>query len=260
MVQNEKTKLLVSDLWHIYYGPRSTVKLLALKNVNLAAYDGEFVAVVGPSGCGKTTLLNVTAGLLKPTKGTVVVEGSLVDGPDGRTGFVFQDPLLLPWKTLLENVSWGLELRGMPRSEAYMKAGEVLRFVGLSGFENYYPHSLSGGMQQRANLARALVLDPEILLMDEPLASLDAQTREIMQRELARVFEAEKRTILFVTHDISEAVYLADRVYVLTKRPGRVKDVVPIDLPRPRAPSLKRSSEFMEYTARLWDLLELSMA
>lgn len=249
-------KLLISNLSHAYDDAKSA-KLLALHNVSLEVDEGEFVAVVGPNGCGKTTLLNVVAGLIKPTCGRVMVDGVPVNGPSDSVGLVFQQPLLLPWKTLLRNVSWGLELRDVNRSEAVTKAREVIRMVGLSGFEEYYPSSLSGGMQQRANLARALVLDPELLLMDEPFANLDAQTKEIMQYELVKLWEATRKTALLVTHNISEAIYLADRIYVFTKRPGRIKDVVHVDMPRPRTLEIKRTPQFLEYDARIWGLLEL---
>jgi len=250
-------KLLISNLSHLYQDAKSGRKLHALHNVSLKVDDGEFVAVVGPNGCGKTTLLNVVAGLIRPTYGRVMVDGVPVNGPSGSVGLVFQHPLLLPWKTLLENVSWGLELRDVNRSEAATRAREVIRTVGLLGFEDYYPKSLSGGMQQRANLARALVLDPELVLLDEPFANLDAQTREIMQYELVRVWEATRKTALLVTHNITEAVYLADRIFVLTKRPGKIKDIVRVDLPRPRTLAIKRTLRFLEYDGRIWDLLEM---
>jgi NitT/TauT family transport system ATP-binding protein len=253
-------KLLISDLSQLYYDAKSRRGLLALHNVNLEVGKGEFVAVVGPSGCGKTTLLNVVAGLMKPTHGKVIVDGVPVNGPTNSVGVVFQHPLLLPWKTLLGNVSWGLELRGVDRSDAATKSREVIRMVGLTGFEDYYPSSLSGGMQQRANLARALVLDPELVLMDEPFASLDAQTREVMQYEVTRIWETTKKTILLVTHNTSEAIYLADRIYVLTKRPGKVKDIIRVSLPRPRTLAIKRTPQFLEYDACIWDLLELGLA
>jgi NitT/TauT family transport system ATP-binding protein len=252
-------KLLISDLSHEYYDERSRNSLLALDRLSLEINVGEFVAVVGTSGCGKTTLLKIVAGLIRPTAGKVIVDGALVDGPTGNVGVVFQQPLLLPWRDLLQNVVWGLELRGMSRSEADARGREIVNMVGLSGFENNYPHSLSGGMQQRANLARALVLDPGLLLMDEPFASLDAQTREILQYELMRIWETTKKTILFVTHDIDEAVILADRVYVLTRRPARLKEVVDVELPRPRTPEVRRLSEFPEYVRRIWNLLDIAM-
>jgi len=252
-------KLLISNLSHAYY-TKTGHRLLALHKVDLQVDKGEFVAVIGPSGCGKTTLLNIVAGLIKPTYGTVLVDKIPVIGPARSVGMVFQHPMLLPWKTLLENVSWGLELRGTGRPEAAMMARKVIEMVGLSGFEEYHPNSLSVGMQQRANLARALVLDPQLILMDEPFASLDAQTREVMQYELVRIWEATRKTILLVTHDISEAVYLADRIYVFTKRPGKIKDAVRVNLPRPRTLATKRTPQFLEYDARLWGLLEIGLA
>src|SRR3972149_3732066 len=251
-------KLLGSGLSQVYYDEKSGRRLQALYKVTLEVNKGEFVAVVGPSGCGKTTLLNVIAGLIRPTSGTVTLDGEPLHGPASDVALVFQHPLLLPWKTLLRNVSWGLELRGVKRSDAAMMAKDVIKMVGLSGFEDHYPNSLSGGMQQRANLARALVLDPQLLLMDEPFVNLDAQTREGMQYELVRIWEATRKTVLFVTHDIGEAVYVADRIYVFTKRPGQGKDLVHVNLSRPRTLATKRTPQFLEYDARIWDLLELS--
>jgi NitT/TauT family transport system ATP-binding protein len=249
--------LQISDLSHAYYDVKSGGALPALHRVNLEVHEGEFVAVIGPSGCGKTTLLNVVAGLITPTQGTVVLDGSRVVGPRKDVGLVFQQPLLLPWKTLLGNVAWGLRLRGMSKDESSVKAEDVLKTVGLSGFKEYYPLSLSGGMQQRANLARALAIEPKLLLLDEPFANLDALTREVLQYELAKIGEGTRKTILLVTHEIGEAVYLSDKIYVLTKRPGTVKDIVQIDLPRPRDLTIKRTTHFMDYIARIWDLLEL---
>ena len=254
-----RPKLLISDLSHEYYISGSANSLLALDRLSFEVNPGEFAVVVGTSGCGKTTLLKIVAGLIKPTGGRVIVDGAPVDGPTGNLGLVFQQPLLLPWRNLLWNVAWGLELKGIGRSEADTRARGVLNMVGLSGFENNYPHSLSGGMQQRANLARALVLDPELLLMDEPFASLDAQTREILQFELIRIWEATRKTILFVTHDINEAVILGDRIYVLTRRPARLKEVVDVQLPRPRTLAVRSLSQFPEYVSRIWNLLDIDM-
>jgi len=253
-------KLRILNLSHVYSDADSDHGLLALNNLSLEIMRGEFAAVIGPSGCGKTTLLNIIAGLIKPTRGAVTVNGTSIQESTGmqtKVGMVFQNPLLLPWKTVLENVRWGLDLKGLNRSEANAKAREATRIVGLSGFEDYYPRSLSGGMQQRASLARALVLDSELLLMDEPFANLDAQSREMMRHELARIWEDTRKTILFVTHDTTEAVYLADRIYVLTKRPGTVKEIISLDLPRPRTPATRRSPEFLQYERRVWELLEL---
>ena len=249
-------KLVISNLSHAHHTTTGH-RLLALHKVDLQVGKGEFVAVIGPSGCGKTTLLNIIAGLIKPTYGNVLVDQVPVIGPTGSVGMVFQHPMLLPWRTLMENVCWGLELRGTSRPDAAMMARRVIEMVGLSGFEEYHPNNLSVGMQQRANLARALGLDPQLILMDEPFASLDAQTREVMQHELVRIWEATRMTILFVTHSIDEAVYLADRIYVFTKRPGKVKDVVHVNLQRPRTLATKRTPQFLEYAARLWGLLEI---
>jgi NitT/TauT family transport system ATP-binding protein len=232
---------------------------LAIDGLNLEVNAGEFAVVVGTSGCGKTTLLKIVAGLIKPTWGKVTVDGTPVDGPTRNVGIVFQQPLLLPWRNVLGNVVWGLELKGIGRSETDARGRRILNLVGLSGFENNYPHSLSGGMQQRANLARALVLDPELLLMDEPFASLDAQTREILEYELVKIWEATRKTILFVTHDINEAVILADRVFVLSRRPARLKETVEVQLPRPRTLAVRSAPRFAEYVSRIWNLLEMDI-
>lgn len=239
-----------------YYQPRTGRRLLALNNVNLSIDEGEFVTIVGPSGCGKTTFINIVDGLLKPTTGKVVLDGRLVTAPGRDRAMVFQDPCLMPWRTVLKNVIYGLECRGLDGPGEKERALKFIKLVGLSGFEDHYPHELSGGMQQRCNLARALTVDPEILIMDEPFASLDAQTREIMQLELLRIWREAKKTVLFITHQINEAVYLADRVIVFTARPGRVKDAFKIDIPRPRALSVKREKKFLEYEDYLWNQIE----
>ena len=211
--------------------------------MSLSVEDGEFVCIVGPSGCGKTTLLNIVAGLEKPTKGEVLIDGKPVTGPGPDRVVVFQEYALFPWRTVLGNVEFGLEIAGVPKKERREIALRYIRLVGLSGFENRYPHELSGGMKQRVALARALVMNPKVLLMDEPFGALDAQTRNIMQAELLRIWQATGKTILFVTHSIMEAVYFADRVVVLTARPGRVKRIFKVNLERPRK---KGSPEFME--------------
>lgn len=235
---------------------RGEQELLVLDDVNLTLQTGEFVSLVGASGCGKTTLLRIVDGLIPPTGGQVLLNGRPVSGPAPDRGFVFQSDCLLPWRTVLDNVTFGLELQRIPRSEAQARARALIELVGLSGFEHHLPLEISGGMRQRVNLARALAVDPEILLMDEPFASLDAQTREVMQQELLKIWSQRQKTVLFVTHQIDEAVFLSDRVVVLRSRPGRVREEVRIDLPRPRELHIKRSPGFVEYVDHIWRLIE----
>lgn len=251
-----KTKLQAVGLRMEYYQPRTGGRLLALDNINLSVEEGEFVTIVGPSGCGKTTFINIADGLLKPTGGKIMLDGKEVTGPGNDRAMVFQDPCLLPWRTVLKNVLFGLECRGLEGNAERERALKFIKLVGLSGFEDHFPHELSGGMQQRCNLARALTVDPEILIMDEPFAALDAQTREIMQMELLRIWNEAKKTVLFITHQINEAIYLADRVIIFGARPGRVKDVLKIDIPRPRKLAVKRDKQFLEYEDKLWNLIE----
>lgn len=239
-----------------YYQPRTERRLLALDHVDLSIEQSEFVTIVGPSGCGKTTFINIVDGLLKPTGGYVFVDGKEVTRPDTDRAMVFQDPCLFPWRTVFKNVIYGLECQGTDGLEGKEKALHFIKLVGLSGFEDHYPHELSGGMQQRCNLARALTMDPEILIMDEPFAALDAQTREFMQQELLRIWQEEKKTVLFITHQINEAIFLGDKVVVFTARPGKVKKIVDIDIPRPRRLSVKRKKEFLEYEDYVWRQIE----
>ncbi len=227
-----------------------------LRDLGIEVAAGEFVSVVGASGCGKTTFLRLVNGLIKPTSGTVMVDGIEVTEPGHDIAFVFQQDGLLPWRNVLENAIIGPEVQGKNLGEARDLASSFLNLVGLRGFEKHFPHELSGGMKQRVNMARALTAGAQILLMDEPFAALDAQTREIMQAELTRIWTETKKTILFVTHQIDEAVYLSDRVLVFTVRPGRLKEEVRVDLPRPRELSLKRSAGFAAYTDRIWTLIE----
>jgi NitT/TauT family transport system ATP-binding protein len=228
----------------------------ALRDVSLQVDAGEFISIVGASGCGKTTLLRIVDGLKQPTRGQVWVDGRLVVKPGPDRGFVFQQDALFPWRTVLDNVVFGLEVQGRSKSESRARADRLIQLVGLAGFEQHFPHELSGGMRQRANLARALTIDPDVLLMDEPFASLDAQTREIMQAELLRVWRSNRKTVLFVTHQIDEAVFLADRVVVMTSRPGQVKAVLDVDIPRPRDLSVKRTPRFLELVDEIWKMIE----
>jgi NitT/TauT family transport system ATP-binding protein len=229
---------------------------LALQDVNLTIDRGEFVTVVGPSGCGKSTMLMLIAALIKPTSGHVVLEGKQVQAPGRDRALVFQDFALMPWRTVLANVELGLELQGVPAKERRDKARHFTAMVGLQAFEKSYPHQLSGGMRQRVGIARALSVDPDILLMDEPFGALDAQIRQVMGSELLRIWERDRKTIMFVTHDIDEAIFLGDRIVVMSASPGRVVAEIKVELPRPRRLELRNTSEFNRYREQVWNLLE----
>ena len=246
-------KLQARDVVVHYRRQRYGDLLLAVDGVTLDIDAGEFVAIVGPSGCGKTTFLNAVDGLIPITSGTIAIDGRAIDSPGRDRAVVFQQPSLLPWRTVMGNVVYGLELQGERGADAHERAGKLIELVGLAGFEEAFPLELSGGMQQRVNLARALAVDPEILLLDEPFASLDAQTREVMQGELMRIWSATRKTALFITHDIVEAVYLADRVIVFSARPGHAKLVLRVDLPRPRDLRVKRDARFLEIESSIWE-------
>jgi NitT/TauT family transport system ATP-binding protein len=240
-----------------YWIERSAQPFLAVDRANLDVRPGEFVSIVGPSGCGKTTFLNAVDGLQPISGGTLELNGKPIVRPGPDRAMVFQQSSLLPWRSVLGNVVYGLELQGRAsKRERIERAREFVHLVGLDGFEDAFPSELSGGMQQRVNLARALATDPEVLLLDEPFAALDAQTREFMQRELLRIWGETRKTALFITHDIKEAVYLADRVMIFSRRPGRVKDSVEIDLSRPRELSIKRDPNFLSYEDQIWRSIE----
>ncbi len=230
--------------------------LEALRAIDISVAPGEFISVVGPSGCGKTTFLRIVAGLEHASAGQVLIDGHPVTGPGPNRGFVFQNDNLLPWRTVLGNAMIGPEVAGRAGAAEKRRTLDLLRLVGLEGFEDYHPRQLSGGMRQRVNLARALAIDPDILLMDEPFSALDAQTREIMQTELLRIWEQGRKTVLFVTHQIDEAVFLSDRVLVFARRPGRLQECVDVTLPRPRALAMKRTPEFVRYVDHIWRLIE----
>jgi NitT/TauT family transport system ATP-binding protein len=221
----------------------------ALKDINLDIRAAEFISIVGPSGCGKTTLLKILAGILQRSSGEVVMQGKSLSGPSRELGVVFQAPVLLPWRTVLQNVMVPVEIQKRDRAAFEARARQLIAMVGLSGFESKYPSELSGGMQQRVGICRALVHDPSFLLMDEPFGALDAMTRESMNEELQRIWSESRKTILLVTHSIPEAVYLADRVVVMTPRPGRIVDVISIDLPRPRTLDMQNTPEFGRFVA-----------
>jgi NitT/TauT family transport system ATP-binding protein len=233
--------------------------VVACEGIDFTVAPGEFVALVGRSGCGKSSLLYAIDGLLPLSGGRIALDDKTVTGPGRDRALVFQSPTLLPWRTVVGNVKYGIE--AVDRPNAATRAEELVRLVGLEGFEEHHPHQLSGGMQQRVNLARALAVDPEVLLLDEPFSALDAQTRDLMQSELLRIWHARNAgarglTMVFVTHDIGEAVFLADRVVVFTPRPGRVREIVPIDLPRPRETQVKRTTEFQALVEHIAHLLD----
>ena len=227
--------------------------VLALDTLNLGIDEGEFVTVVGPSGCGKSTLLNLVVGLLTPTAGQILFRDRPISGINPEIGYVTQKDNLLPWRTLTENVELALEIRGIEKSARRSRAGELIERVGLTGFEEHYPHELSGGMRQRANIIRTLIYDPELILMDEPFGPLDAQTRIVLQEQLLKLWLASKKTILFITHDLVEAITLADRVIVMTSRPGKIKHIAAVPIPRPRdVYQIHTSREFRDVYDTLW--------
>ncbi len=249
-------KLELHDVTITYPGSKDKQPYTAVTNINFKVAPGEFICVVGPSGCGKTTVLNAIAGLVAPTRGSVMIDGQISDRPGRNRSVVFQQASLLPWRTALQNIAYGLELNKVNKAEALEKSKELLNLVGLSKFGSHYPSQLSGGMQQRVNLARALATDPDIILLDEPFGALDAQTREFMQTELLRIWQSTKKTALLITHDIGEAVFLADRVIVLSAGPGQIKEIVSIDIPRPRDLHVKHTPKFHDYERQIWEFIE----
>jgi NitT/TauT family transport system ATP-binding protein len=254
---SDVVKLDAKDVVIEYFTPRTGRRVLAVDHLNMQIHEGEFLAICGPSGCGKTTFLNAVDGLLPINGGEIRLDNRLITKPGHDRAMVFQHASLLPWRTVFKNVAYGLELRGgMNNKDAKERVQRFVSLVGLEGFEEAYPHELSGGMQQRANLARALAADPEILLMDEPFAALDAQTREFMQQELLKVWNATRKTVLFITHQIDEAIFLSDRVVVMSARPGRIKAIFDIDIPRPRNLHEKRDPQFQKFLDEIWILIE----
>jgi len=235
---------------------RANRTLLAVDRFTLNVEDGEFVCIVGASGCGKTTLLKAVDGLIPPAAGSILIRGHKTSPTTGDMAMVFQSDSLFPWRTVFENVRFGLDIRGVSHKQSASRAQECIDLVKLTGFEASYPHELSGGMRQRVNLARALAVDPVVLLMDEPFAALDAQTREIMQDELLDLWGTTGKTVLFITHQLDEAVLLGDRVIVMSSHPGRVREEIKIDIPRPRDLHSKRSAQFSGYVDHIWDLIE----
>lgn len=250
--------LQIQDIKYTYPGnAKGQGAVTAIEGMNFTVDRGQFVSLLGPSGCGKSTLLRLIDGLTKPTDGRVVIDGKVVTAPGPDRAMVFQDFGLMPWRTALSNVEMGLEFRGTPKAEREKAAREQIDVVGLQGFEHSYSYQLSGGMRQRIGLARALSVSPDILLMDEPFASVDAQTRELMQEELLRIWQHFKRTVVFVTHSIDEAIVLSDKIIVISARPGQVKLEMDVPLPRPRfGSSVRETKEFVSLRAKAWDVLK----
>lgn len=247
-------KLEVEHISMVFPGREREVEVL--RDVSIRVNDGSFVSVVGPSGCGKSTLLRIVAGLLKPVSGRVLINGQPVTKSGRDRGMVFQDDSLLPWRTTMDNITFGLQIAGQSKQERNEVGQRLVNLVGLQNFENSFPYQLSGGMRQRANLARGLAIDPEVLLMDEPFASLDAQTRELMQAELLSIWHKAGKTVLFITHQIDEAIFLSDEVIVLGARPATVLTVLNVDIRRPRSLDIKRSNKFIEYMGLIWKMLK----
>jgi NitT/TauT family transport system ATP-binding protein len=247
-------KLRIADV-ALRYTPKRAAPVTALEHVSLDVGDNEFAVIVGPSGCGKTSVLRLAAGLIAPTEGEIRLGNKQITGPGRDRGMVFQSYTLFPWLTVQQNVEFGLKIGGMEAGERRAIARRYLARVGLEGFERLYPKQLSGGMMQRVALARALANDPEVLLMDEPFGALDSQTRSLMQELLLDIWQQSSKTVLFITHDIDESVLLGDRVHVMTARPGRIKEVVDIDLPRPRSVDMLTSAAFMRLKRRIMELI-----
>ena len=233
-----------------------TEEVAVLRDFDLDFRDGEFLSVLGPSGCGKSTFLSILAGLTERTGGNIRIDGQALAGINPHQGVVFQGYALFPWRTVLENIEVGLEIRGVPKAERRRIAQEHLELVGLTGAGARYPHEISGGMKQRVAIARSLAYKPDVLLMDEPFAALDAQTREILQGELLRIWEQYRKTIVFITHSLDEAIFLSDRIAVMTRRPGTVKQILEVSLPRPRLPELRNSEAFVALRQQAWDILK----
>jgi ABC-type nitrate/sulfonate/bicarbonate transport system ATPase subunit len=246
-------KLLIDGVSRVFPGVRGAEPVRALEPVSLTVAENDFITILGPSGCGKSTLLRIVAGLDRPSTGRVLLDGREVQGPGADRGMVFQSYTLFPWLTVAENIAYGLREKGMAEPERRAIVAAYIGKVGLAGFEHHFPKQLSGGMQQRTAIARALANDPAILLLDEPFGALDNQTRALMQELLLGIWEHERKTVLFVTHDIEEAIFLASRVAVMTARPGRIKADLTVDLPHPRDYRMKTSPEFVALKARLTD-------
>jgi NitT/TauT family transport system ATP-binding protein len=260
---NDSAKIILRNLKQVYYIRNPEKKRLeefvALESFSLSIEDGAFIAIVGPSGCGKSTLLDIVAGLTKSKGGSITIDGCEVTGPNLDRGFIMQGYALFPWRTVRRNVEYGLEVKRIPKKDRTEIARKYIDLVDLNGFEDRYPNELSGGMRQRVAIARSLAYDPKVLLMDEPFAAVDAQTRESLQDELLKIWGKTKKTVIFVTHSIEEAVLLADRVVVMTPRPGRIQRIVDINLPRPRYNADARASaDYGVIVHRIWELLHVA--
>ncbi len=251
--EDRMTKLRIDNVYKEYDGRNG--KMVALNGVTMDIMENEFVCVIGPSGCGKSTLLNIIAGLLEPTSGSVCLDGKQIEGTGVERGVVFQQYALFPWRTVLKNVTFGLEMKKVPKDEAKETALKYIKAVGLEGFEDAYPKELSGGMKQRVAIARAYAVNPEVLLMDEPFGAVDAQTRTQLQSELLNMWQEERKTCFFITHDVDEAIVLAQRVVIMSARPGRIKEIVNIDIPYPRDQETKLLPRFNELKNHVWSLV-----
>jgi len=253
MVMNGAGHIVIDRVSHVYRPARGR-PVLALDEVSLAVRDREFLALLGPSGCGKSTLLYLVGGFLPVEQGAILVEDRPIAGPGPDRGIVFQHFALFPWKTVIQNILYGLEKQALPREARLARAREFIDLVGLAGFEDSYPSQLSGGMKQRAAIARTLAIDPRVLLMDEPFGALDAQTRSLMQGELLNIWQRSRKTVIFVTHDVQEAVFLAERIAVMSARPGRIKEIVEARVDR-EDPEVQRTPQFLELVNHVWDLV-----
>jgi NitT/TauT family transport system ATP-binding protein len=253
--------IVARNVTHTFLSSDRRSRFVVLDNLSFPLERGRFYSLLGPSGCGKTTLLRILGGLVRPTRGAVQIDGQVVRDPPPQVSVVFQDFRLLPWRSVTSNIEFPLELQGVAKSKRQLRSAPLIELIGLQKFRQFFPHQLSGGMRQRVSLARALITDPEILLMDEPFAALDAQMREVLQIELLKLWEASNLTVVFVTHSVDEAVLLSDEILVMGRNPGRIKEWISVDLPRPRwRDEVRNSLEFVELRSRVWDLLRPEVA
>ncbi|TDF93224.1 ABC transporter ATP-binding protein [Paenibacillus piri] len=255
-VHPQETPIMEFSRLNVIYNEGQPNQVHALKDASAVIYPGEFISIIGPSGCGKSTLLHTLDGLNRLSSGKIRIDGREVNGPGGDRAMVFQDFALMPWHTVYENIAFGLRLEGKPKSYIREKVMHYIRMVGLEGFDGKYPHQLSGGMKQRVGIARAFAVEPKILLMDEPFSAIDEQTREIMQEEVLKLMLIEKKTVIFITHSIDEAVFLSNRILLMTVRPGTVVEELEIDIPYPRTLETKLLPKYQEYKSRVWDHLK----
>jgi NitT/TauT family transport system ATP-binding protein len=253
MSNGSRGAIAIADMGVVFNARGTMVE--AVSSVDLHVRPGEFVSLIGPSGCGKSTLLNIVAGFVEPTSGSVKVDGEAIRGPSSDRGVVFQQYSLFPWLSVRKNVEFGLKMKGIPASQREIQARTLLGLAGLLAFENHYPDQLSGGMKQRVGIVRALATSPQVLLMDEPFGALDAQTRTVMQEILTNMWQQFRISVLFVTHDIEESIFLSDRIYVMTARPGRIKAEIKVPLPRPRTPEMTYTPEFIALVQQLKGLI-----